>query len=156
MKTTTCPCCGKQLIDLSTEEDKSLFWCDECCLDIDIWPDAETPVSISDELVRIDWVNIGEGLCGDYNSEDPEDINILRFDVSYNPYYAPCTVSDSIDWEEVEDASYCTTVPSDTEISELVRLAYIIHKEYRAVMEDYPEASVKKLGERMSHIQSIG
>ena len=155
MKKLICPCCGRELIDLLPEtedEKKASFWCDNCSIDIDIWPDPETPVSISDALVRIDWYNAGEGISGDYNPKDPEDVNLLRFDVYYNPYYSPDTDYDSVDWEEVDDASYCTCVPADSDMTVLVRLLYIIFKRYRGVMESYPESSVKKLGESLSWI----
>jgi len=43
--------------------------------------------TISDfEMIRdnimVEWVELGEGLCGDYNPDDPDDIELLRFDVS--------------------------------------------------------------------------
>jgi len=30
-------------------------------------------------------VELGEGKCGDYDPDDPNDIELLRFDVSYKP-----------------------------------------------------------------------
>lgn len=105
------------------------------------WPDSETPVSIWDDKFRADWYNAGEGITGDYNPEDPNDVNLLRFDIYYK-------VDD--DWEEVEDASYCTNVAASTDVTRLRELLQHIFSEYRDT--DYPSSSVKKIGERLSWI----
>lgn len=55
--------------------------------------------------VKIEWVNLGEGYDGDYDKDNPEDVNLLRFDVS---------VFKDGEWHEVEDGSYCTQVPATT------------------------------------------
>jgi hypothetical protein len=55
--------------------------------------------------VRIDWVNLGEGNDGDYDPSDPDDVNLLRFDVFR---------FDGKEWEAIEDGSYCTLVPANT------------------------------------------
>lgn len=60
------------------------------------------PALIRDN-VRIEWVNLGEGYDGDYDEEDPNDVNLLRFDVS---------VFSNGEWNEVPDGSYCTQVPA--------------------------------------------
>jgi hypothetical protein len=60
--------------------------------------------------VRIDWVNLGEGFDGDYDPENPDDVNLLRFDVYRN---------NGIDWVEVDDGSYCTQVPANANHSSL-------------------------------------
>ena len=43
---------------------------------------------------------IGEGLCGDYDADDPVDVALLRF-----------TVLDADTKEQIEDGSYCTLLP---------------------------------------------
>jgi hypothetical protein len=55
--------------------------------------------------VRIDWVNLGEGNSGDYDENDPNDVNLLRFDVSR---------FDGNEWVEVPDGSYCTQMPASS------------------------------------------
>lgn len=103
-KKILCPSCGKELIELEPYEDNRFnAWCDDCNLSITINMDEETPVSIDNDKIRVDWYDAGEGLSGDYNPEDPDDIHLLRFDV-YKKV--------GEDWEEVEDASYCTRMPS--------------------------------------------
>ena len=93
--------------------------------------------------VKVEWTDIGEGLCGDYNAEDPEDVSLLRFDVS---------VLRNGHWEEVSDASYCTLMPTNTDVKILEQAAEYLAKEYANVLGDNPEASVKKMGESLSWI----
>lgn len=93
--------------------------------------------------VKVCWINLGEGYCGDYDEEDPEDENLLRYDVY---------VLDEDYWEAVDDASYCTYVSADMDNKELMRLLEILMNEFYEVLHDDIHASVKKLGERMSWI----
>ncbi len=113
--------------------------------------DEEVVASVYDELVKVDWTNLGEGHCGDYNPEDPEDEELLRFDV----YVNMAEKREEPDWQEVEDASYCTNVPLSTDMKVLVKLLKIIHREYRDVITDNEYIpSVKKLGERLSWLNA--
>jgi len=66
--------------------------------------------------VRIDWVNLNEGLDGDYNPEDPNDINLLRFDVYRH---------DGNDWQAIEDGSFCTQVTACTQHHQLFE--HLVH-----------------------------
>jgi hypothetical protein len=93
--------------------------------------------------VKVCWINLGEGVCGDYDEEDPDDINLLRYDVYVN---------DGDYWEAVDDASYCTNVSADTDNDELLRLLNILLNEFYNALHDDTSVSVKKLGERMSWI----
>ena len=104
----------------------------------------ERAASIHNEKIRIDFVNLGEGLCGDYNPTDPNDVNLLRFDV----YQRRC-VFDA--WEPVNDASYCTMIPADTSTEILQKALQFLLTQYTNALES-PSESVKKLGERLSHI----
>ena len=63
--------------------------------------------------VRIDWVNLDEGFDGDYDPENPDDVNLLRFDVS---------MFKNGEWVEVPDGSYCTQVPAKTDKGTLSRI----------------------------------
>ena len=108
-------------------------------------------LSMHDEVLRVDWVNLGEGCSGDYDPEDPNDVNLLRFDVYKQEQ--PEHWDDSDDgWRAVDDASYCTNMPAHTSEDILKQALSHIFEEYRAVIEAYPGHSVKKLGERLSHI----
>lgn len=66
--------------------------------------------SIIRNNVKIDWVNLGEGNDGDFDPENPEDENLLRFDVSR-------TSKDG--WEAIDDGSYCTMVPATANTDQL-------------------------------------
>lgn len=121
-----------------TKEEKSV------CLDA--YTDEETVMSINDDRIRVDFVNIGEGYQGNYNPDDPEDRNLLRFDVY-------CRDSGKDEWREVDDASYCTTIPADTPHEVLESKIRILFAEYRSVTDHILEGgSVKKLGETLSWI----
>lgn len=81
-----------------------------------IYTNGENLPTIIRNNVRIDWVNLNEGLDGDYDPENPEDKNLLRFNVHrFNGNL----------WQEVEDASYCTLVEAKTERKKLVE--HLIH-----------------------------
>lgn len=58
-------------------------------------------VALIDGKFKVEWVNLGEGKDGDYDPSDPDDVALLRFDVSLNG-------------ELVSDGSYCTLMPVDT------------------------------------------
>ena len=97
-----------------------------------------------------EWENIGEGLCGDYDENEPEDINLLRF-------YAYIRDIDG-DLIALDDASYCTRMPVDTDKEILMRALAHIAKEFYDHLDgnlnEYgmPEVSVKKTGECLSWV----
>ena len=103
----------------------------------------ETPMRIEDGKIRCEWSNIGEGICGDYDPDDPNDVNLLRFDVYIRENGA---------WEAVDDASYCTQMPASTDSVILEKALRHIFLEYKDALDVYPHCSVKKLGERLSWI----
>lgn len=105
--------------------------------------DTDTPVSVEGPVVRADWYDAGEGIYGDYNPHDVDDIHLLRFDIY---------VKKDEEWEPVEDASYCTQVPIETDVDTLVNLIYLIYREYNNILSNDQCASVKKLGETLSWI----
>lgn len=96
------------------------------------------------EDVMVEWVRLGEGIAGDFNPDDPEDEELLRFDVSRWD-------NESCAWEEVPDASYCTLVPvGASHEQKLNGLQSIMSEVFEPVMEKH---SIKKLCERLSHIK---
>jgi len=96
-------------------------------------------LSLIRSKVRVEFENIGEGRCGDYDPEDPDDVNLLRFSV-YEWGVGG--------WSAVEDASYCTQLPADTskEILELAAVR-IMNKIGHVVRSG---DSVKKMCEELS------
>lgn len=95
-----------------------------------------------DKLVRVDldW-SCGEGISGDYQGPEEDDIPLLRFDVFRKSGRS---------WEIVDDASYCTQIPAYTSKKEIKRLAAYLLKE----VEDGVASgvSIKKLCEDLSWI----
>ena len=59
------------------------------------------------------WEAIGEGWSGDYNPDDPNDTELLRFSVYLGD-------------EQMEDASYCTQMPVGTDEAILRRALELI------------------------------
>jgi len=70
--------------------------------------------------VAVEWYNAGEGWDGDYDPDNPEDVNLLRFD-----FYA----RKDGNWITVLDASYCTQVPADTPDDVLANLLEVLMDE---------------------------
>ena len=110
--------------------------------------DGDTLLAAEDDVIRVEFVTLGEGYYGDYNPDNPDDEELIRFDV-----YAKGLEGFENEWEMVDDASYCTSIPVDTPIEELEEKIEIIFKEYRNVAEHILQGgSVKKLGEALSWI----
>lgn len=106
-------------------------------------PDRTTPDCISRGVVRIEWEDLGEGRSGDYDPADPEDERLLRF-------YVRRWDADAGEWEDVEDASYCTNFPATASAAEKQSALEYLMRQFRGPVE--AGESVKKLGERMSWI----
>ena len=96
-----------------------------------------------DRNVKVEWTDCDEGLSGEYDPCNPRDIHLLRFDVY--------VVRDG-SWTEVDDASYCTMMPADTDQEILKRAVKYLAKRYADILASDPDTSVKKLGERLSWI----
>lgn len=113
-----------------------------------IFDDDGDVVTAKDDCIRVSLVNLDEGINGDYNEEDPDDVNLLRFDVSYRD------PSQGInDWEEVDDASYCTNIDANSTKEHLEKVVRKLFNRYRDVYNHIRTGgSVKKMGEELSHI----
>jgi len=97
----------------------------------------------SGKEVLVEWSNLGEGIEGDYNPDDPDDVALLRFDISVKN-------KDDEEWEAVDDSSYCTQVPVETEEKILkAGLEMIMDEVFEAVVEGH---SIKRACEQMSWI----
>lgn len=91
--------------------------------------------------VKIEWVNLGEGLNGDYDPEDSNDANLLRFDVHR---------MENNDWQSVQDGSYCTMID--------VRAPYTVLQEYLIEFMDkiHNDISVHGKSELMEELSWTG
>lgn len=95
----------------------------------------------SGKIVLVEWTDLGEGWDGDYNPNDPDDVALLRFDIS---------VIEKGEVIPIDDASYCTQVPVNTKKKILkAGLEMIMDEIFDAVIEGN---SIKKACERMSWI----
>ena len=107
----------------------------------------EVNIGIIKDYVRVDWVNLGEGNSGDYDPDDPDDVNLLRFDVYQ------WSVEDD-DWVGPQDSSYCTQVPADTPEPRLYELLQVIMNEvYEPLMSGH---GIKRICERLSWMDEKG
>lgn len=95
--------------------------------------------------VRVAWFNLGEGYSGDFNEEDPEDTNLLRFDVF--------KIEDGR-WVEAGDASYCTRVPASTPQPVLENLLRSILARVEEPLKS--GASIKRICQELSWLDAEG
>jgi len=65
---------------------------------------------------KVKWVDLGEGCDGDYDPSDPDDVCLLRFDIS-----ELATTDTGEEWVEVPNGSYCTRMPTSTSHRTLLR-----------------------------------
>lgn len=85
-------------------------------------------------------VDIGEGVNGNYNEDDAEDMPLLRFYVSRQ---------EDGEWQEV--ASYCTNLSSEiNDDTQQTALVYLMDRFYEPVKEGQ---SIKRLAEEMSWME---
>ena len=89
--------------------------------------------------VELEWA--GEGKYGDYNPEDPYDYPHLRF-------YCSAWDANDMEWNCIDDASYCTTLPTSLPPSLMAIAVDMILRR----LEEVGVAGAKKAMEEMSWI----
>jgi hypothetical protein len=94
--------------------------------------------------VRVDLEWIGEGVSGDFDPDDPNDVPLLRFTVYRRE------VESATGWTQVSDASYCTNLPATAPRAILAHAIKRIYDEVAAEVEE--DNDVKRLCENLSHI----
>ena len=106
-----------------------------------------------DDVIKVEFINIGEGYNGDYNPEDLEDAELLRFAVYIQRDCSDDELDEDDGWVEVEDSSYCTCIQADTDKDKIYKAINVIFDEYKNhVTHIRNDGSVKKLGESLSWI----
>ena len=101
------------------------------------------PNVLEDGNVKVEWMELGEGLDGDYDPENPDDVELLRFDVYVQK-------NKWGDWEAPPDSSYCTRVPVSSTPEERAKLLKLImDRVYQAVQLGH---NISKVCERLSWI----
>jgi len=95
------------------------------------------------EDIKVEWVELGEGFSGEYDPNNPDDMELLRF------YVSKCHENE---WIDLSDASYCTLFPANTE-KELKKrgLQYIMNKIFIPASKG---ESIKKICEELSWLDT--
>jgi hypothetical protein len=113
----------------------------------------------ADGRVKVEWIYIGEGLSGDYDPTDPNDIPLMRFDAYVNTQLVPSSVIDfeSSDveddpWAMPQDSSYCTYVREDAETDVLRAYAILIAEELSDALDS---GSWKRTAEECSWVGRV-
>lgn len=92
-----------------------------------------------DGLVRVDLDWEGEGIDGDYDGTDPDDVPLLRYGIS-RKFSKECQIDQNFyyltgddgygrkigEWVDVEDSSYCTQLPINAPREQLIDAAQFI------------------------------
>ncbi|GAF94624.1 unnamed protein product [marine sediment metagenome] len=102
---------------------------------------AVSDATYQTKKLRVDFCDIGEGVQGDYNPDDPTDLPLLRFDV----YKKVCGK-----WEALDNGSYCTTNTVFTPVKSIKSMLRTIHREMSDVLDG--GYSGKKTAEGLSWI----
>jgi len=108
-----------------------------------------------DGMVKVEWTDLGEGLCGDYDPTDPTDEPLLRYDAWVK---VTGTTMDEIrsltnnyeddEWGYKENGSYCTMTSANTHGPVLQALAKLIADE---LANNLDNGGWKSTAERMSY-----
>lgn len=103
----------------------------------------EIEIVDSTGTVKVVLEHIGEGYSGDYDIEDPDDEQLIRFTILKREFGSDIFL-------EVDDASYCTELSVRSDREQLLSIANSILKELAPFVVS--GSSIKKLCERLSWI----
>lgn len=91
---------------------------------------------------KVEWIDLEEGLHGDYDPNDPEDVALLRFDISRK---------ENGEWVPVNNGNYCTLFPVDApESQKRAALEHIMDKVHSPLKNGQ---SIKNICEPLSWIE---
>ena len=86
----------------------------------------------SNGLVKVTLEYIGEGVDGDYDEDNPDDVPLLRVSLSRkndgHENLEDVAEHDNDDWWAVTDGSYCTMLPATTDRELLKKAAKVMLK----------------------------
>ncbi len=103
---------------------------------------AEDEIDLIRDNVRVSFFNMEEGYDGDYDPDDPDDENFLRFDIF---------ALERGEWEEVPNGSFCTLFPASAPVrKKIAALEKIIEEVYEPIKEN---SSIKRIAGRLSWIE---
>ena len=107
-------------------------------------------VEVEEGDVKVVFTYLGEGISGDYDREDEDDMPMLRFDIFEREYVDDGREHPDWNWIEVDSGSYCTEVCIDTPKEILEEMAqYILDN----VKDDISaNRSIRSIGQELSWI----
>ena len=112
--------------------------------------------AISDDgMVKVEWTDLSEGRCGDFNPDDPDDVALLRYDAVVRRTNDSADEQRDLepgsdpDWGIKDNGSYCTQVEVDTDDATLEVLARMIAN---ALADNLDNGGWKSTAERMSWV----
>lgn len=100
-------------------EREAYLWLVAQALPGDVFYGVAPEIGLRRGNMAVEWTNLGEGVDGDYDESDPDDVNLLRFDVyvlaSDADSHRGEPTKDGVPLREaIDDASYCTDTPAGT------------------------------------------
>lgn len=103
-------------------------------------------IELTQEPFKVVLEYIGEGISGDYNPSNEEDVPLLRFSCFVKNL---CDDTNNInpDWQEISDASYCTQLSVNTPRHILFNAVGVILEN---LVDSYDSGRVKRVVESMS------
>lgn len=123
----------------------------------------ELEILSDDKVVKVILENLWEGLSGEYDPDDPDDINMIRFSVHrfyrtgeiVEPYFTDLRannrepiVNDEEQYLAVTNASYCSSIEADTDAAVLEQFGKLILREVESNVRS--QMSVKHICEQLS------
>lgn len=108
----------------------------------------EESITKAKDGVMVEIINIGEGVQGDYNENDPEDINLLRFDIYTNESHT--SNANESGWESVD--SWCTMLPATMDNTKITRALNMLFDEFYNALKNDHTVSIRRLGDTLSWI----
>lgn len=109
----------------------------------DRWEGTAPELALIRGEVCVQWVQLGEGLCGEYDPEDDDDVELLRIDVYKRD-------PNTKEWELYPDGTFCTLMPVTATTEELRKaLSYVMDQVYDLVVTG---ESIKREAESLSWI----
>ena len=106
-------------------------------------------------MVRVEWVDLGEGMSGDYDPSDPNDMPLLRYDAwvrvmgTSMDEIRGLEFYDGDEWGYKANGSFCTQTNANTHGPVLELLAKFIADE---LAENLDNGGWKSAAERMSWV----
>lgn len=106
----------------------------------------EEEIKKAKDGVMVTLSNIGEGIRGDYNKNDEDDVNLLRFYI-YTDEGRSCD-PDKGSWQEKD--SWCTELAADMPDDMLQKALDVIFNRVFDALADDLDASVRHIGQELS------